>query len=88
MKKVVNVIIGICIVACFFYSITLKKNFDIIREDYEKVKVENWQLQLQLLDQKIVYEGRLTDPKDIKLLDSLSNELGYELIGGLEDGNN
>ena len=84
MKKVVDVIIGICIITCFIYSIILKNNFEIMKEDYEKVKVENWELQLKLLDQKIVYEGRLTDPEDIKLLDSLSNELGYELIGGLE----
>ena len=86
MKKVANIIIGICIITCLIYSITIKKNIEIIREDYERVKVENWKLQLQLLDQTIVYEGKLTDPEDIKLLDSLSNELGYELIGG-ENGN-
>jgi len=84
MKKVVDVIIGICIVACFFYSIILKKNFEIIKEDYEKVKVENCELQLKLLDQKILYEGRLTEPEDIILFDSLSNKLGYEIIGVLE----
>lgn len=88
MKKVANIIIGICVITCFIYSIILKKNFEIIREDYEKVKVENSELQLKLLDQKILYEGRLTEPEDIILFDSLCNESGYEVIGGLDDGNN